>query len=192
MILSRLEKRDDAFRLRVTTALFDRGIRQPFFAPMMAEIYLDISKAFPDGLNDLKSQLHMVDELYDLNNVVALPNSNDKNYNEDIIKWNKQKELKRGFAVYLIELYTRNIIEDNDMFEIVNMLMGELHQSMALTKTPDHTEHVDALVRFVVAVSKRIPMKKVLQEILNKPKESTQSLSMMSRFRIEDAVKVSR
>jgi hypothetical protein len=192
LILSRLEKRDDDFRLRVTTALFDRGIRQPFFTPMMAEIYKDISKAFPDALNDLKSQIQMVDQLYDLNNVISVPNCVDKDYNENIIKWNKQKELKRGFAVYLVELYIRDLIDDFEMYAIVGILMTELQQSLSLVKTEDHVEHVDALVRFMYAVAKRIPIKVTLQEILKLPKDATPSLSMKSRFRIEDAIKLSR
>ena len=38
-LLTRLEKRDAMFRLRVTTLLFDRGIRQNVFAPIMADAY---------------------------------------------------------------------------------------------------------------------------------------------------------
>ena len=48
-ILALLGKRDGLFRLRVTTLLFDRSIRQPFFAPMLADLYLVLANAVPDA-----------------------------------------------------------------------------------------------------------------------------------------------
>jgi hypothetical protein len=63
---------------------------------------------------------------------------------------------------------------------------------MILTKTETHIEHVDALVRFISIVAKSFPMKSVLIEIKNLPRDKTPNLSMKSRFAIEDAIKVSR
>ena len=44
-ILALLAKRDGLFRLRVTTLLFDRSIRQPFFAPILADLYAELVKS---------------------------------------------------------------------------------------------------------------------------------------------------
>jgi integrase len=84
-LIGKLEKRDAMFRLRVTTLLFDRGIRQNVFAPIMADAYAEIAKVCPDALQDLVSQVTMFDRLYDVTNVTVVPNADDPGFNEAIL-----------------------------------------------------------------------------------------------------------
>lgn len=191
-ILARIEKRDSMFRLRITTLLFDRGIRQNFFAGLMADAYADISKTYPDALTDLSTQIKMFDKLYDTNNVTLIPSSTEAGYNDAVIAWTKQKEMKRGFAVYVSELYARNLIEENVMMELIGGVVVDLKDTIRLTKTSANEEHVDALVRFLAAVAPKVAIKGVLGEILLLPRTETPSLNMKSRFALEDAMKWSR
>lgn len=191
-ILARIEKRDSMFRLRITTLLFDRGIRQNFFAGLMADAYADISKTYPDALTDLSTQIKMFDKLYDTNNVTLIPSSTEAGYNDAVIAWTKQKEMKRGFAVYVSELYARNLIEENVMMELITGVVKDLQETIRLTKTSANEEHVDALVRFLAAVASKVPIKGVLGEILLLPRTETPSLNMKSRFALEDAMKWSK
>lgn len=191
-ILGKLEKRDAMFRLRVTTLLFDRGIRQNFFAGLMADAYADISKSYADALTDLATQIKMFDKLYDTNNVTVIPSSTDAGYNDAVIAWTKQKEMKRGFAVYVSELYARNLIEEGVMMELITGVMNDLRETIRLSKTSTNEEHVDALVRFLFAVAEKVSIKGVLGEILLLPRAETPSLNMKSRFALEDAMKKSR
>lgn len=191
-ILLRLEKRDAMFRLRVTTLLFDRGIRQTFFAPMMADAYADIAKAHPDALQDLLTQVAMFDTLYDASKVITVPLSTDPGYDEAILEWTKQKELKRGYAVYISELYSRQLIPADTMNGFLKTVIKELHESIRQVKTSANEEHVDALVRFLFAVAGKMSIKSDLQEILVIPRPETPSLNMKSRFKLEDAVKLSK
>lgn len=191
-ILGKLEKRDSMFRLRVTTLLFDRGIRQNFFAGLMADAYADISKANPDALTDLATQIKMFDTLYDTSNVTVIPSSNDAGYNDAVIAWTKQKETKRGFAVYVSELYVRALIEEPVMMDLIGGVVNDLKETIRLTKTSTNEEHVDALVRFLAAVAPKVPVKAILGEILAVPRAETPSLNMKSRFKLEDAMKSSR
>jgi hypothetical protein len=188
-VLARIEKRDSMFRLRITTLLFDRGIRQNFFASLMADAYADISKAYPDALTDLSTQIKMFDKLYDTNNVTLIPSSNDSGYNDAVIAWTKQKEMKRGFAVYLSELYSRSLIEEAVMMEIITSVLNDLQETIRLSKTSTNEEHVDALVRFLAAVAPKVPIKEVLRKILLLPRTETPSLNMKSKFALEDAMK---
>ena len=190
--LARLDKRDAMFRLRVTTLLFDRGVRQPFFAPMMADAYVDIAKLHPDALNDLAAQVSMFDTLYDASKVISVPNSNDPGYDEAVIAWTKQKEVKRGFAVYVVELYTRKLVQEATMMGFLKTVMDELKESVTHVKTSINEEHVDALVRFIFAVSAKIPMRGQIVDILAIPRTDAPSLTMKSRFKLEDAQKASR
>ena len=191
-ILSRLEKRDEMFRLRVTTLLFDKGIRQVFFAPLLADAFRDIAAAHPDALQDLETQAGMFDTLYDTANITIVPSSDDAGFDEAILKWTKQKELKRGFAVYVSELYARGLVPEDRMAGFVTTILDDLAESIRVKKTPATEEHVDALVRFLFAVAPKVPVKATLTKVLAIPRPEVPSLTMKSRFKLEDAAKTSR
>ena len=188
-VLGFLAKRDGLFRLRVTTLLFDRGIRQPFFAPMLADLYADLVKATADASGDLSLQLQMVDVLYDTGNVTMIPSADDPTYAEAVIAWTKQKELKRGFAVYLAELYSRGLVTQESMTRDVTGMLDDLRESIKTPKSKVREEHVDALVRFVFAVAAKVDLRTQVREILALPRAETPNLTMKSRFSLEDALK---
>lgn len=191
-VLGKLKARDEKFRLRVTTLLFDRGVRQTFFATLMADAYKDIAAAFPEALQDLALQTQMFDKLYDMDNVTIVPGASDPGYDEAIIAWTKQKEMKRGFAVYVSELYSRGLVPEDTMMGFLKTVLDELAASIRSPKTPANEEHVDALVRFLAAVSPKIPLRALLQAVLAIPRAEVPSLSMKNRFKLEDAAKASR
>jgi hypothetical protein len=58
-----LATRDDMFRLRVSTLLFDRGIQQCFFAPIIAEFVARLSETCPAMKEDIQAQVQMFDTL---------------------------------------------------------------------------------------------------------------------------------
>jgi hypothetical protein len=184
-----LAKRDGLFRLRVTTLLFDRGIRQPFFAPILADLYSDLVKSVPESSGDLSIQLQMVDVLYDTGNVTMIPSADDPGYDEAVIAWTKQKELKRGFAVYLAELYSRGLVPQETMTTYVTGMLDDLQESIKTPKSKVKEEHVDALVRFVFAVAGKVDLRVRVREILALPRTETPNLTMKSRFSLEDALK---
>jgi hypothetical protein len=189
-ILTKMEKRDDLFRLRITTLLFDRGVRQPFYAAIMADVYKDIAKLHQDALKDLMTQMMMFDTLYDTANVTILPAGDDAGFAEALITWNKQKEMKRGFAVYVSELYSRELVSNETMATFVITIIDDLKDSMKPPKTKEKEEHVDALVRFLAAVAPKVDMvKQHVRDILAIPKTDTPCLCMKSRFKLEDIVR---
>jgi hypothetical protein len=191
-VLARLKKRDEPFRLRVTTLLFDRGVRQTFFATLMADAYKDIAAAHPEALQDLAIQTSMFDKLYDMENVTVVPSSTDPGYNDAIIAWTKQKETKRGFAVYVSELYSRGLVPEETMAGFLKTVLDELTASIRSAKTTANEEHVDALARFLAAVGPKVAIKGALGAILLLPRADCPSLNMKSRFKLEDAAKSSR
>ncbi|NDG71124.1 MAG: hypothetical protein EBY32_07430 [Proteobacteria bacterium] len=189
-ILNKLTTRDAMFRLRVTTLLFDRGIRQNCYAPILADAYRDISKKNPDALVDLSTQIGMFDTLYDVSKVVIVPPSTDPTFNDAIIAWTKQKETKRGFAVYTSELFSRGLLADGIMQSMVSQVGDDLKESVRLPKTPQGEEHVDHLVRFLAAIVPKVAfVKPLVADILKIPRTETPCLCMKSRFKLEDAAK---
>ena len=128
--LGRIAKRDALFRLRVTTLLFDFGVKSTFFAPMMADAYKDIAAAHPDALQDLATQTSMFDTLYDTAVIAVVPASSDPGYDEAIIAWTKQKEIKRGFAAFVAELYSRGLVPEETMMGFLKTVFDELKESV--------------------------------------------------------------
>jgi hypothetical protein len=190
-IMEKLDKRDSMFRLRVTTLLFDRGVTQTFYAPLMADAYKDIASAYPDARQDLLTQVTMFDTLYDNANVTVVPVHTDPGYEEAILKWYKQKEKKRTFAVYVAELFARELIPHELMSAFVKTIADDLKESIRQPKTPTAEEHVDALVRFVFAVAAKVPeVKDPVRLVLAVPKSETPCLNMKSRFKLEDSLKL--
>lgn len=190
MITLKLAARDAMFRLRVTTLLFDRGIRQNFYASLLADLYSDIVKLQEDARHDLETQVAMFDSLYDMSAVTIVPSSSDAGFDDALIAWTKQKETKRGFAVYTSELYSRGLIPETTMSTFVSTIVDDLRESIVQKKTPPVEEHVDHLVRFLAAVAPKVKeVKPKVAEILKLPRAETPSLSMKSRFKLEDSVK---
>jgi hypothetical protein len=134
----------------------------------------------------------MFDKLYDTENVTIVPAASDPGYNDAIIAWTKQKEIKRGFAVYVSELYSRGLVPEDTMSGFLKTVLDELTASIRSAKTNANEEHVDALVRFLAAVAPKMAFKGALGAILLLPRADCPSLSMKSRFKLEDAAKASR
>jgi hypothetical protein len=186
-IKTKLAARDAMFRLRITTLLFDRGIKQNFYASMLADAYNDIIKSHEDARQDLAVQIGMFDTLYDTNAVILVPPSTDPAFNDMIIAWTKQKETKRGFAVYTAELFTRGLLPPGVMETMVRQVVDDAKESMRLPKTPQGEEHVDHLVRFLSAISPKVKLVKELAiGLLAVPRTETPCLCMKSRFKLED------
>jgi hypothetical protein len=190
MIKSKIAARDPMFRLRVTTLLFDRGIRQNFYASLLADLYSDIVKAEEDARSDLATQVDMFDSLYDTSAVTIVPSSTDAGFTDALIAWTKQKETKRGFAVYTSELYSRGLIPEATMAAFVKTIADDLGETIRHARTPPTEEHVDHLVRFLAAVAPKVKeVKALVRTIIAVPRVETPSLCMKSRFRLEDVAK---
>jgi hypothetical protein len=190
MIKTKIAARDPMYRLRVTTLLFDRGIRQNFYASLLADLYSDIVKAEEDARNDLATQVDMFDSLYDTSAVTIVPSSTDAGFTDALIAWTKQKETKRGFAVYTAELYSRGLIPEETMSVFVKTIVDDLRDSITQKRSPPTEEHVDHLVRFLAAVAPKVKeVKQLVSGILAIPRTETPSLCMKSRFKLEDVAR---
>jgi len=191
--LEALGKRDELFRLRVATLLFDRGIRQNFFAPMMADFIQAIVKSVAEMREDVQAQIQMFDTLYDAANVTLVPSASDPGFEDAIIAWTKQKETKRGYAVFIGELFQRGLVPHDTMDTMLTAVLDDLQKSAHLEKTEATMEHVDHLGRFLFAVAPNLRGWKgsnTIVEFLAVPKPEVPSLNMKTRFKLEDALKI--
>ena len=147
-------------------------------------------KSEEDARNDLATQVDMFDSLYDTSAVTIVPSSTDAGFTDALIAWTKQKETKRGFAVYTSELYSRGLIPEATMSTFVKTVVDDLRESIRHPKSPPTEEHVDHLVRFLAAVAPKVKeVKPMVSELIKIPRPETPSLCMKSRFKLEDVVR---
>lgn len=189
-------KRDDVFRLRIVALIVDNAIAQHFIADLMATFMYTISQKLPDIKEDLKSHIGMFDKLYDVNNIVLYPNKDDACFDDKIVQWMKHKDRKKAYAKFMIHLYNKNMITIEDIIDPLQSVFRDIGETCKTPKTPHTEENVTNLVDFVFEISKATTspdIKKALVEcipgILLPPRESMPSLSMRSRFKLEDALK---
>lgn len=189
-----LKKRDHEFRLRVSTLLFDRGVQQNFFAPLIAQFIQVLAKDILGMTDDILTQVEMFDTLYDASKVVLVPSSTDPTYDDAIIAWTKQKEKKRGYAVLVGELYKAAVVPVGVIDDLLRGIAGELETAAEQVRTDVLEEHVDHLVRFLFAVAPNVKSQPGLVNrlvaLLMNPRTRTPSLTMKSRFKLEDALKI--
>lgn len=193
-----IQKRDEQFRLRVSTLLFDKAITSISYAPVMADLAVKLNTAIPEIVEDLSIQVALFPKLYDMTETVVYPDAFDPKFDDKVIEWKKQKDKRRGYALFLTHLYLRDLVPEVVLETAIQNVLQDLSETMKQTKTSQTEENTTQFVEFVFTtcnlVSKtKIKMREVVHkfvtETLATPKESVPSLNMRSRFKLEDTLK---
>ena len=198
-----IKRRDDTFRLRVSTLLFDKAITQHAYASVMAEVAKNITKEIPDMKIDLQTQIAMFPTLYNINDTLVFPSSREPDFNNKVIEWMKQKEKRRGYSKFMIELCSRDLVSEDRVLAGLQNVVHELNDIARQPKTPQSEENVGQFVVFLYEtvklsneLEKTFAFKTFLtdkiHEILKQDKSLLPSLNMKSRFKLEDAFKLTQ
>jgi hypothetical protein len=193
-----MQKRDEQFRLRITMLLFDKAISQHAYASVMSEFAKKLNITFPEISKDLQTQIELFPVLYNMTETVTFPDSTDPKFDDKVIEWSKQKDKRRGYAKFMIYLYTQNLITETSVESSIVQVLHDLDESVKQPKTIQMEENVTQFVEFISETTKLIPKNSVLlrgilrdglTEFLKMPKDTIKNLNMRSRFRIEDTLK---
>jgi len=193
-----LRKRDDDFRLRVTTLLFNKAITESMYAGVMAELAFILNKEFPDVSEDLTIQAKMFPQLYDTHTTLVYPNSSEPDFAQKVVLWMKQKQKRRGYATFLTQLFLKNLIDEDIMTTTIQDVLVEIVATAKQAKTPQTEENTTQYVDFLFESAKVLPstsktlketIKVGLKNMLELPRTDLTSLCMRSRFRVEDTLK---
>lgn len=192
-----IQKRDDAFRLRITTLLFDKAITQHAYAAVMAECAKRIIAAIPDMKEDIQTQVSMFPTLYNINETLTFPHSSDPEFNNKVIECMKQKEKRRGYSKFMMELCVRDIVTSACVIDGLSGVVSELTDIAKQTRSAQTEENVGQFAVFLyetaVLAKNHADIKTVIKtsidRILNTDRAELQSLNMKSRFKLEDAFK---
>jgi len=190
-----MENCDEEFRLRISKLLFDKAITQPLFSEVMAECAYLMNQEFPEVAEDLQTQVNMFSSLYNMTETVTFPEASDEKFDEKIIEWSKQKEKRRGYAKFMMELFDRKLIDETSVKQSLEQIVSELNETSRQPKTPQTEENVTQFVAFLFETSKSVTgelnayLKTTITEFLKIPKTEIPSLNMRSKFKLEDALK---
>lgn len=196
-ILDIIEKRrdDETFRMRAVNLIFDRGMGAPFYARVMADLFEKISDVNSHIRDDLQvfCSMDTFTRLFDDSTLITFPLMSEKDYDERVCQWTKQKERRRGFGIFATELYLRGLVPETFINEALYSVIQDLDTNIQSPANPVLAESVDSVVTFMIEVSKltEIPLiREVAQKILSVPKSECFNLGMRSRFKLEDCIRV--
>lgn len=193
-----LKSRDQEFRFRVTTLLFDKAIKGSIYASIMSDLSKKLNEEIPEVSEDLETHVKMFTTLYDMNETLLFPTSDDPDFDEKIIQWSKQKDVRRGYSRFLTNLYIRNLISGNILHESMNKVLGDLEDTVLKPKSEKTEENVTQYADFLFEIAKLLPKTAVelrgliqvrIDIVLKKPRTEVTSLNMRSRFKLEDTFK---
>jgi hypothetical protein len=180
-VITLIQKRDETFRLRVVTLLFDRAITNHAYANVMADCSMVLSKSIPEILEDLVIQVGMFETLYDMNTTIAYSDNT-------IVEWTKQKEKRRGYAKFVSELFIRGLITEellqNGLIEVVKELQALINSA----KSEQADENIHQCVVFLYETAKLLKRSDFLKQNICEILKS--KLPMKTKFKLEDALKL--
>jgi hypothetical protein len=193
-----MKTRDQDFRLRVTALLFDKSIKGSVYAAIMSDLAKNLNDQIPEVSDDLEAHVKMFGTLYDMNETLTFPSVDDSEFDNKVIAWSKQKDIRRGYSRFLTNLYIRNLVTGNILQESMNKVLLDLEDAIVQPKTEKMEENITQYADFLYEIAKLLPKTAVelrgliqtrLDVILKRPRPELPSLNMRSRFKLEDTFK---
>lgn len=196
-IIEILNKNDEMFRLRVITLIFDFATRNDISSTLMSQILKRISDAIPASLEDIKTQIEMFPEVYDMNKTVVI-DSKEGDYSDARCEYVRLRNQRKEYASFMMKLVPQGLVDISVAEEWISKMLGELVDLVKHPKTDQSEENVVQIVEFLFQISIKLSsdMKTLkeqiagsLKAILAIPRIELPSLNMRTKFKIEDTIK---
>jgi hypothetical protein len=197
-IVLNIKKRDEIFRLRITTLLFDMAISQSGYAVLMSDCAKKLASEVPEIKEDLVTQTEMFPKLYNMTETLTYPSSEEAGYADKVVEWMKLKDKRRGYAKFMTQLFVRELVSEQTVGECMTHVSADLIGMAKQEKSEQSEENTTQYVDFLFETAKILPstakdlrtlMKTFIQTVLDIPRSDLPSLNMRSRFKLEDAMK---
>lgn len=201
-----LKKREDdqVFRMRIVTLLFERGVAMPFFSKLIANIFELLFRDVPIVKEDLQfsCSTDSFNKMFDQSTTILFPKSTEADYDDKVCAWSKKKELRRGFGMFVTELYVRGLVDDDVLVAATSSTLDEMADIIVKPANKALSENVDQLVTFLFESTKVISARfgkdhAIVKLVTTKcgdmykiPKTDTPCLGMRSRFKLDDISKL--
>lgn len=197
-VVAILGTRDEQFRVRVVNFLFDRGVSTPFYAKLLAGLIKGLCTAIPVVEEDIAvfCSIDTFNVMFG-GETIPFPKASDvseTSYDDRVCAWHKHREIRRGFGVFALELFSQGIVSEDMIADSIKTAIDDLEESVCYVgdEKTTMTERVDQIVTFMTEVVKVVGnhvVKTQIEKILTIPKTDTKCLGMRSRFRLEDLLK---
>jgi hypothetical protein len=196
--LTLFNKRDQQFRLRVATLMFNKAITESMFSVVMAEFVKQLAETIPEIRADIQTQIELFPKLYNIEDTIVYPSSDDPKFDDKVVEWMSQKNKRRGYAKFLTQLFILNLVDTCVMKNGLESVLRDLDELTKKPKTETSEEATTHLVDFIFESSKILPSTQTdlrvlissrISDILKIPRPDVPSLCMRSRFKLEDALK---
>jgi hypothetical protein len=197
-IVINIKKRDELFRLRVTTLLFDVAITQSGYSVLMADCAKNLVAEVPEIREDLLAQTEMFPKLYNMTDTITYPTLSDPKFADNVVLWMKMKEKRRGYAKFMTQLFLRELVPDSAVHGCLKQVLDDLDDTVRQEKTEQTEENATQFVDFLFESSKSLPsgastlkelVRNSIQTLLAVARPEVPSLNMRSRFKLEDTLK---
>jgi hypothetical protein len=193
-----LTKRDEQFRLRISTLMFNKAITEPIFSSVIADFAKILVDTIPDIVEDLHTQIMLFPKLYDTAETITYPTSGDSDFDNKVIKWFGQKQKRRGYSKFMTQLFVRSLVSEEVIHNSIKHVIDDMNDTARQKHTSMTEENTTHLVDFLFECGKALPvssekLRKLLyvsaSESLKVSRSELPSLCMRSRFKLEDLVK---
>lgn len=195
-----MQKRDEEFRLRVSALLFNRSITEPTVSVIMADCAHRISKIIPGIAEDIQAQIEMFPKLYDMSETIVIDIATITDpQDERLVQWTKQKDKRRAYARFMLELYVKELINELVVKQSLEQIVTDFNETAKQVKSTFTESNVTQLVEFMFEASKKLKselkeyLKVNIEEVLKVPREELKvkfpSMNMKTKFALEDALK---
>jgi len=191
-----LGTRDEEFRVRIVNFIFDRGVCTPFYSKLLASLIKGLCAAIPAVEEDIAvfCSIDTFNVMFG-GETIPYPKSTDEAYDDKVCAWHKHREVRRGFGVFALELFSQGIVSEDMIADSIKTAIEDLEETVC-NEDPAvkvmTTERADQIVNFMTEVVKVVGnhvVKVQIEKILTIPKATAKCLGMRSRFRLEDLLK---
>jgi hypothetical protein len=196
--LSILSKRDEQFRLRVSTLMFNKAITEPMFSSVIADFAKSLVPTFSEIVEDLHTQIMLFPKLYDTSETCVYPTHGDPEFDSKVVKWFGQKEKRKGYSKFMTELFVRSLVSEEIIHGSIKHVVDDMNDTASQKHSSLTEENTTHLVDFLFQCGKALPvscvsLRKLLlvsaTACLQRPRPELPSLCMRSRFKLEDLAK---
>ena len=198
-IVENIQKRDENFRLRVTTLLFDTVMTQGgFYVDLMSDCVKKLVEAIPEIKEDILVQTEMFPKLYNMTETITYPSMDQTGYSDRIVEWTNMKNKRRGYAKFITNLFVRDLLPEEVVTTSLVQVIADLNDTAKQAKTDQTEENTTQFVVFLYecvntlpasATSLREMIRNCVTSLLGLPRPELPSLNMRSRFKLEDTLK---
>jgi len=196
-IIEILAKNDEMFRLRVITLLFDFATKNDISSTLMSRCARRICDAIPETIEDINTQIDMFPEMYDMNKTVTIDSKED-DFSDARCEYVRLRNQRKEYASFMIKLVHVRLINIAVADEWISKVLNDISEVAKMPKSAQTEENMSQLSEFLFQVSTnlneemtdlKVLIRTSIETVLKIPRAELPSMTMRTKFKLEDTLK---